>query len=69
MKEHDIVFSKVQIEEIPAKCRGTIVHVYENNRDRLGDDFEVEFSDEHGKTIAVKTVNENQITLNVNDIK
>jgi flagellar biosynthesis protein FlhB len=51
MKEHDTV------RELSSNLNGTIVHVYPN-----GNTFEVELFDQDGNTIAVKTLNSNEIS-------
>lgn len=55
-KMYDLVKAKVDLESVPRNSRGTIVLVYAG-----GKDFEVEFDDGNGNTLAILTVNKNDL--------
>jgi hypothetical protein len=50
-KEYDVVIANKNINEVPKGSVGTVLIVYESNND-----FEVEFIDVKGQTLAVLTV-------------
>jgi len=54
--EYDVVIAKNELPGVPKGSIGTILIVYES-----GTDYEVEFLDESGNTIALLTVNEKDL--------